>query len=130
MIHNNDLYFLYVVSVGGDCLKLDRTDTDGNKLNDDITKTDDETKDENESSGLKRRSGDLDESIAKKLKMDENCLYHPSSSWTLWRLVWPRRKQISSEIDKGGMSVMELEAAITEKSIEVSNSRLIVKYNF
>ena len=114
----------------GDCLKFDRNDTDSNKLNDDITKTDDETKDENESSGLKRRSGDLDESIAKKLKMDENCLYQPSSSWTLWRLVWPRRKQIASEIDKGGMSVMELEAAITEKSIEVSNSRLIVKYNF
>merc|ERR1711911_238006 len=104
--------------MGGDCLKLDKTDTDNNKLDDDITKIDEETKDENDSSGLKRRSGDLDESIAKKLKMDENCLYQPSSSWTLWRLVCPRRKQITSEIDKGDMSVMELEAAITEKSIE------------
>merc|ERR1719480_509004 len=103
----------------GDCLKLDRTETDTNERNDEITNElgEGEIQDEIESSGNKRRSGDLDESAAKKLKMDENFIYQSSSTWTLWKLVWPRRKQISSEIEKGDRSVVELEAAITEAII-------------
>lgn len=102
----------------GDCLKLDRTETDNSEMNDEITNKLGEIQDESETSGNKRRSGDLEESAAKKLKMDENFIYQSSSSWTLWKLVWPRRKQISSEIEKGDMSVVELEAAITEAIID------------
>ena len=108
----------------GKCLKLDRTETN-NTLSDEITKTVCEPQDENDNSGHKRRSGDLDESNAKKLKLDESCLYQPSSSWTLWKLVWPRRKQIALETSKGDMSVMEWEAAITEAIIGVCISELI-----
>ena len=102
----------------GKCLKLDKTETN-NTRSDEITENVGEPQDENDSCGHKRRSGDPDESNSKKLKLDESCLYQPSSSWTLWNLVWPRRKQIALETAKGDMSVMEWEAAITEAIIGV-----------
>ena len=47
--------------------------------------------------GQKRCSTDTDtgQSEPKKIKSEENSNdYKKSSSWTLWSLVWPRRKQV------------------------------------
>ena len=101
-----------------DCLKLDRTVADYGP-NQEVTEGDVGTKDENEGYVNKKRSGDSDESNPKKLKMDNDCLYQPSASWKIWKLVWPRRKQITAKTEKGDMTVVELEATITDAVIEV-----------
>ena len=106
-----------------ECLKLVKTDTD-NDQNSEIKQGVDDTSDKSEDSGQKRRSDKLDESIPKKLKMDEDCLYQSSSSWILWSLVWPRRKQIAAETEKGDRSVIEMEAAITDAVLKVCHPGL------
>ena len=52
------------------------------------------------------------ESDVKKKKT--NLQYTEGSSWSVWDLVWPRRKQVATLIDKTNKSTVEMEAAITE----------------
>ena len=67
----------------GDCLKLERYEVGGDPGKIIL--------------GQKRCSTDTDigQAEPKKIKSEENSIdYKKSSSWTLWSLVWPRRKQV------------------------------------
>ena len=71
----------------GDCLKLERYEVGGDPGKIIL--------------GQKRCSTDTDigQAEPKKMKSEENSIdYKKSSSWTLWSLVWPRRKQVVNEI--------------------------------
>merc|ERR1712098_100422 len=89
----------------GDCLKLNQVE-DGNKTSN-VTKL--EPKDDEVVT---------DESPAKKLKLDCDVKTKSCSSWKLWKLVWPKRKQIAVELEQGEMDTIAWEAAITEKVVQ------------
>ena len=82
----------YLVDVVlGDCLKLMQHE---NVDEDDVG----EDEDKNCKVGEKRSSCDRStkEPASKRIKYDHDRMYKECSVWSLWSLVWPRRKQVNS----------------------------------
>ena len=62
----------------------------------------------------KRPSGETDtaEFLVKKKKTE--VVYEEGSCWSVWDLVWVRRRQMLELIDKTNKTTVEVEAAVTE----------------
>ena len=94
----------------GDCLKFTKNDPEEQQDPSDLS-----VKDEN---GLrspgKRPSGETDpaEFLVKKKKTE--VVYEEGSCWSVWDLVWVRRRQMLELIDKTNKTTVEVEAAVTE----------------
>ena len=75
----------------GDCLKL---------MQHENVEEDDPEEDNDCKVGEKRASCDKSskEPASKRIKYDHDRMYKECSVWSLWSLVWPRRKQVKSKI--------------------------------
>ena len=90
-----------------DCLKFDKVDP--------ADPQDPPLKEEN---GVrvseKRSSGETDPGEVPVKKMKTEVRYEEGSCWSVWDLVWVRRRQVLEMIDKTNKSTVEVEAAVTE----------------
>ena len=93
-----------------DCLKFDKIDP--------VHPQDPPDESEKEENGLrvseKRPSGETDPGELPVKKKKTEVMYEKGSCWSVWDLVWVRRRQVLDLIDKTNKSTVEVEAAVTE----------------
>ena len=114
-----------VDTVFNECLLLDQDQDEENNL----------TKVDSKPISQKRSSSEVwsSESVAKKARVDKDSNYLQCSTWSMFNLVWPRRKQLALQMPKEeNMTVVQHEAALTKAVVQVkfriNVPRLILKH--
>ena len=62
----------------------------------------------------KRPGGETDQDEVPVKKKRTELMYEEGSCWSVWDLVWVRRRQMLELIDKTNKTTVEVEAAVTE----------------
>ena len=95
----------------GDCLKFTKSDPE-----DPQDPAGQSEKEENGSrtSGKRPSGGGTDSGEVLVKKKRSEVKYEEGSCWSVWDLVWVRRRQMMELIDKTNKTTVEVEAAVTE----------------